>query len=317
MAFLLEVGKAVEDTAVQFALAPFNFVIAIGNGKNIAGAVLKCGEDILGALVSVVLKSIENFKGGRALVIDGMGGGLVEHSWGISAFFTEHVFGRFDCVVRATSPDDLLNGIKAMAVDSGGQLQELQIWCHGYPDGFNIGDWRLDEKDNRLQLRAYLKPDARVWVRSCSTFRDQSGYNFLTLLVAQLGCQVVGHTCDIDLKHQQAVWMSEDYGGFEPCDGTLATDYDPQLNDARFRCSQGDVISYGDKLRFIHQRTDKALHSHDITYSHPGSSQQREVTCYGGRDYNNFWIVAAAAKCLSSGPVRNGDIITLIHLQPL
>ena len=43
------------------------------------------------------------------------------------------------------------------------------------------------------------------------------------------------------------------------------------------------------KLRLIHISTNCALHSHDIKYK--SFPRQQEVTCFSGRDDNDFWII--------------------------
>lgn len=46
------------------------------------------------------------------------------------------------------------------------------------------------------------------------------------------------------------------------------------------------------KIRLIHLDTNNALHSH-AGYSHPDfTAGQQEVTCFAGRDTNDFWIIS-------------------------
>ncbi|KAJ2227429.1 hypothetical protein IWW45_007043 [Coemansia sp. RSA 485] len=81
-------------------------------------------------------------------------------------------------------------------------------------------------------------------------------------------------------------------------------------------------IYYGSRLRIRHDATNAGyLHSHLSNYE--TGSKQQQVTLYGFRDDNNFWVItrteAAESKYQNSTeagklqPVRHGDIVRLMH----
>ncbi|MBI5296600.1 MAG: hypothetical protein HY869_14070 [Chloroflexi bacterium] len=79
------------------------------------------------------------------------------------------------------------------------------------------------------------------------------------------------------------------------------------------------IVKYRDTIRLLHSKTNVALHSHNIDYSHEGSSKQQQVTGFGGMDENDYWIVKGAHgrdEFFNKGtPVKNNDIIRLEHLN--
>lgn len=76
------------------------------------------------------------------------------------------------------------------------------------------------------------------------------------------------------------------------------------------------VISYGAPIKLKHRKTGQVLHSHEINYM--GGSRQQEVTCYGGRDDNDWWIVKGpdgeGINAEIGTPVLSNDVIRLEHL---
>lgn len=82
--------------------------------------------------------------------------------------------------------------------------------------------------------------------------------------------------------------------------------------------SSSQYVKYGDRIRLIHVNTKKALHSHAINYKHSGSSGQQQVTCFGGNDSNDLWIVCIGSLINSEEPanqkIKNGSIVALRHL---
>ena len=77
------------------------------------------------------------------------------------------------------------------------------------------------------------------------------------------------------------------------------------------------VIRYGVPIKIRHVRTGHALHSHNNVY-HSGSHQQ-EVTCFGSRDDNDWWIVKGPHSdnrfnCLIGTPVLNHAEVRLEHV---
>lgn len=78
------------------------------------------------------------------------------------------------------------------------------------------------------------------------------------------------------------------------------------------------VIRYGVPIKIRHVKTNQALHSHNITY-HSGSHQQ-EVTCFGSRDDNDWWIVKGPHSdqrynCPIGTPVLNNAEVRLEHVM--
>lgn len=78
-------------------------------------------------------------------------------------------------------------------------------------------------------------------------------------------------------------------------------------------------IRYGDKIRLIHLSTGQALHSHVLNNSHPGSSNQQQVTAFDGRDSNDFWIVkprhGIGLRSKLGHPIWGNDILRLEHVN--
>lgn len=77
------------------------------------------------------------------------------------------------------------------------------------------------------------------------------------------------------------------------------------------------VIRYRDIVRLIHRSTGQALHSHNLSYSHPGTSGQQQITCYAGADSNDYWIIKAPhghGELNKKGmPIQDGAIVRLEH----
>lgn len=78
------------------------------------------------------------------------------------------------------------------------------------------------------------------------------------------------------------------------------------------------VIKYGVPFKLRHVKTGQSLHSHTSVY-HTGSKQQ-EVTCFGSRDENDWWIVKGPHGDSRYGhpigvPVLNHSVIRLEHLM--
>lgn len=76
-----------------------------------------------------------------------------------------------------------------------------------------------------------------------------------------------------------------------------------------FNPQQKKIIRSGLAVRIQHMETKLFLHSHAINYSHPGTSGQQEITCFGGHDDGNWWII----KNERGGPICNGDVVMLTH----
>ena len=56
-----------------------------------------------------------------------------------------------------------------------------------------------------------------------------------------------------------------------------------------------DPVSTGDTVKLSHVWTGLTLHSHDLPYTHPGSDGLQQVTCFGGSDDNDRWLLVGTA----------------------
>lgn len=79
-----------------------------------------------------------------------------------------------------------------------------------------------------------------------------------------------------------------------------------------------DIVKYGIPFKIRHVKTGQILHSHNIAY-HSGSREQ-EVTCFGSRDENDWWMPKGPNgqcryNCLIAYPVLSNSVIRLEHLQ--
>ncbi|ORX45060.1 glycosyltransferase family 39 protein [Piromyces finnis] len=73
-------------------------------------------------------------------------------------------------------------------------------------------------------------------------------------------------------------------------------------------------IGYGSEVTIRHLNTNGGfLHSHGSNYK--TGSKQQQITCYSHRDTNNIWIIEKRknANFTSFEPLKNGDIIRLLH----
>jgi hypothetical protein len=79
----------------------------------------------------------------------------------------------------------------------------------------------------------------------------------------------------------------------------------------------GLPVRYSTTLRLTHTLTGAHLHSHHLTYRHPGTSGQQQVTCYAGTDDNDLWRIKGpdgqADDHRSGQPVQHGDLVRLEH----
>jgi len=68
------------------------------------------------------------------------------------------------------------------------------------------------------------------------------------------------------------------------------------MND-NFRVEiQAPVVTQGAQMRLIHVATNHALHSHGSKFFAPIGKEVQEVTCFNGRDDNDWWIVRGQAQ---------------------
>lgn len=100
--------------------------------------------------------------------------------------------------------------------------------------------------------------------------------------------------------------------------GSLSSDYrflpqQPQKSVGK----EPEPVRYRDVVRLVHDATKHALHSHNIPLCHPGTSQQQQVTAFGGNDANDLWVVKAengmSEFARRSEVVTSGSIVRLEH----
>ncbi|CAH3042872.1 unnamed protein product [Porites lobata] len=93
---------------------------------------------------------------------------------------------------------------------------------------------------------------------------------------------------------------------------------------AKVTHGQAEEVAYGSQVTLRNTFGKQCwLHSHEHTYpvKYPdgrGSSAQQQVTCYGFKDVNNWWIIKdpkteSLAIEYPPKPVHNGDIIQIVH----
>jgi hypothetical protein len=78
----------------------------------------------------------------------------------------------------------------------------------------------------------------------------------------------------------------------------------------------GAVLVYGATVKLQHVRTGSRLHSHPSVF--PGGSRQQQVTCFGGSDANDWWLVKAAhneGQPAGGGAVAEGAIVRFEHVE--
>jgi hypothetical protein len=80
----------------------------------------------------------------------------------------------------------------------------------------------------------------------------------------------------------------------------------------------GQPARYGRTIKAVHRNTGRTLHSHAINYSHPNSSKQQQVTCFGGLDDNDWWRIKGAHGLPENHKadqlVLHGDVVRLEHV---
>ncbi|KAL9988913.1 hypothetical protein ACROYT_G003407 [Oculina patagonica] len=111
-----------------------------------------------------------------------------------------------------------------------------------------------------------------------------------------------------------------------PHDDMMSSAFQASLEGglAKITHGQPDEVAYGSQITLRNTFGKQCwLHSHTHTYpvKYPdgrGSSAQQQVTCYGFKDVNNWWIVKdpkydALTVDYPPRPVHNGDIIQIVH----
>ncbi|KAK2565791.1 Protein O-mannosyl-transferase 1 [Acropora cervicornis] len=111
-----------------------------------------------------------------------------------------------------------------------------------------------------------------------------------------------------------------------PHDDMMSSAFQASLEGglAKVTLGQANDVAYGSQVTLRNTFGKQCwLHSHEHTYpvKYPdgrGSSAQQQVTCYGFKDVNNWWIIKdpgrdSLAIDYPPRPVHNGDIIQIVH----
>ncbi|WP_456785912.1 MIR domain-containing protein [Cellulomonas sp. P5_C5] len=76
-----------------------------------------------------------------------------------------------------------------------------------------------------------------------------------------------------------------------------------------------DPVSTGDTVKLSHVWTGLTLHSHDLPYTHPGTDGLQQVTCFGGSDDNDRWLLVGTAGTPAGTDLRDGSVVRLRHVS--
>ena len=76
-----------------------------------------------------------------------------------------------------------------------------------------------------------------------------------------------------------------------------------------------DPVSTGDTVKLSHVWTGLTLHSHDLPYIHPGSDGFQQVTCFGGSDDNDRWLLVGTGGTPAGTNLRDGSVVRLRHVS--
>lgn len=98
-------------------------------------------------------------------------------------------FGGFDEVVPLHRPGDLdkLQDLR--------QIDHLQLWGHGRSGLFFVNGEAVDLR--RIGAMT-MNPNGLVWLRACAAFEGEAGHRFAVAITGWLGCDAVGHICDVN-----------------------------------------------------------------------------------------------------------------------
>lgn len=98
-----------------------------------------------------------------------------------------------------------------------------------------------------------------------------------------------------------------------PGDGNMSSLFQARLEGSTL--TKGPVhIHYGSRVTIKNTSYGGGLlHSHVQLY--PEGSMQQQVTTYSHKDTNNDWVILPPNGSADKGPVRNGDLVHLLHRQ--
>jgi hypothetical protein len=76
-----------------------------------------------------------------------------------------------------------------------------------------------------------------------------------------------------------------------------------------------DRVSTGDTVKLSHVWTGLTLHSHDLPYTHRGTDGLQQVTCFGGADDNDRWLLVGTGGTPAGTDLHDGSVIRLRHVS--
>jgi hypothetical protein len=121
----------------------------------------------------------------------------------------------------------------------------------------------------------------------------------------------VGRVVTLTSEQDQPDWTASNGRSWR---GFFLQDYTPRRPRVLTRQPPGvkDPVSTGDTVRLSHVWTGLTLHSHDLPYTHRGTDGLQQVTCFGGSDENDRWLLVG-----TSGPagtaLQDGSVVRLRH----
>ncbi|WP_421735115.1 MIR domain-containing protein [Cellulomonas sp.] len=99
--------------------------------------------------------------------------------------------------------------------------------------------------------------------------------------------------------------------------GFFLQDYTPRRPRVLTKRPPGvkDQVSTGDTVKLSHVWTGLTLHSHDHPYTHRDTDGLQQVTCFGGSDDNDRWLLVGTAGTPAGTPLRDGSVLRLRHVS--
>eukprot|EP01089_Gocevia_fonbrunei_P016159 TRINITY_DN493_c0_g5_i1.p2 TRINITY_DN493_c0_g5~~TRINITY_DN493_c0_g5_i1.p2 ORF type:complete len:287 (-),score=57.88 TRINITY_DN493_c0_g5_i1:113-973(-) len=93
--------------------------------------------------------------------------------------------------------------------------------------------------------------------------------------------------------------------------------YQRRVRDSTKDLNNMSKLHYGNTIILVHTPTNRSLHSHNLKYTHDGTSGQQQVTAQPTRNNDDKWVVHAAhGHSTNNGhEVKFGDVITLKHVS--
>lgn len=120
--------------------------------------------------------------------------GSVRHAWPIGAGILK-ARGK---LTHVGGFKDLADALQWSTGAGTGVVDQLEIWCHGFPGGIKWGEQYYQGTLPMLdQVARAMAPGGVVWFRACRVFHGDKGIRFAGEAAGALRCLVAGHTYDI------------------------------------------------------------------------------------------------------------------------